>query len=82
MSIQISCDMYLRLGLHVQAILCIAILSENFGPARDRFYIGSMYCVLKTNHAKFTKETSVYFRNIQLYKVHTFFGTEYISYYG
>ena len=48
-----------------QAILCIANLSQNFGPARDRFYIGSMYCVLRTNHAKFAKETSAYFRNIQ-----------------
>ena len=27
--------------------------------------IGSMYCVLRTNHAKFAKETSSYFRNIQ-----------------
>ena len=28
-------------------------------------YIGSMYCVLRNNHAKFAKETSANFRNIQ-----------------
>ena len=38
-----------------------------------------MYCVLRTNHAKFAKETSAIFRKIQHWKVHTFFGTEYIS---
>ena len=38
---------------------------QNFGPARDMFYIGLMYCVLRTNLAKFAKETSTYFRNIQ-----------------
>ena len=32
-----------------------------------------MYCVLRTNHAKFAKETSSNFRNIQHLKVHTFF---------
>ena len=48
-----------------RAVLCIAILSENFGPAQHRFYIELMYCVLKTNHAKFAKETSANFRNIQ-----------------
>ena len=62
-----------------QAILCIAIKSENFCPAR--FYIGSMYCVLRTNHAKFAKETSANFRNIQHYKKCTpFFRTEYRSF--
>ena len=56
MSIHISCDMYAN-----QAILRIAIKSEDFSPARDRFYIGSMYCVLRTNHAKFAKEMSANF---------------------
>ena len=59
--------MYLRLGLHVQIWLYYVFQSENFGPARDRFYIGSMYCVLRTNHAKFAIETSANFRNILYY---------------
>ena len=59
--------MYLRLGLHVQIRLYYALpyKAENFSPARDRFYIGSKYCVLRTNHAKFAKETSANFLNIQ-----------------
>ena len=74
MSLHISCNKYLRLGLHVQIRLYYVLpyKTENFGTARDRFYIGSMYCVLRTNHAKFAKETSANFRNIQHLKVHTF----------
>ena len=44
-----------------QAILCIAIESENFGQARDRFYIGSMYCVLGTNHENLQKKRLLIF---------------------
>ena len=67
MSVHISCDMYLRLGLHVQIRLYSVLpyktkISSQHG---ERFYIGSMYCVLRTNHAKFAKETSANFRNIQ-----------------
>ena len=65
MSIHISCDMLPRTARANQAILCIAIKSEHFGPARHKFYIGSMYCLLRTNYAKFAKETPADFRNIQ-----------------
>ena len=71
MSIHI--DMYLRLSLHVQIRLYYVLPYKAKISARDRFYIGLMYCVLRTNHAKFAKETSANFRNIQHQKVHTFF---------
>ena len=59
--------MYLQLGVHMQIRLYYVLPYEakNFGPAQDRIYIGSMYCVLRTIHAKFAKETFDNFRNIQ-----------------
>ena len=80
MYIHISRDMYLRLGLHVQIRLyyvlpCKAKISAQHGIG---FFIGSMYCVLRTNHAKFAKETSANFRNINIKKCTPFFGTKYI----
>ena len=66
MSIHISCNMYLCLGLHVQSgYVMYCHIKENFGPAWDRFYFGSMFCVLRTDHAKFAKEASANFQNIQ-----------------
>ena len=83
MSIHIYSDMYLRLGLHVQIRLYYVLpytakISAQHGIG---FYIGSMYCVLKTNHDKFAKETFANVRNIQHKKVHFFLGTEYIYIY-
>ena len=37
-----------------------------------------MYCVLRTNHAKFAKETSAIFETFNIKKCTRFFGTEYV----
>ena len=48
-------------------------IQQKFCPERHRFYSKSMYCVRRTNHTKFAKQTSANFQNIQHQKVHTFF---------
>ena len=70
MSVHISCDMYLRLGLHVQIRLYYVLpYKAKISAQHGIGYIGSMYCVLRTNHAKFAKETSANFRNITEYSI-------------
>ena len=58
--------MYLRLGLHVQIRLYYELQYKAKISAQHRigFCIGSMYCVLRTNHVH-AKETPANFRNIQ-----------------
>ena len=74
MSIHISCDMYLRLGLHVQiGYIMYCHIKRKFGQAQERFYIGSMYCVLRTKHAKCAKETFANFLKYSTLKSAHFF---------
>ena len=71
MSIHISCVMYLRLKLHMQIRLYYVLpYKAKFSAKHEIGFILNqilylMYCVLRTNHAEFAKETSANFRNMQ-----------------
>ena len=56
--------MYLRLELHMQIRLyCVLPYTAKISAQHDIGF--RLYCVLRTDHAKFAKETSANFRNIQ-----------------